>query len=302
MRVPLSAWVAATATLVVFSSLAACSPSGDVQNSSAVESVGPTVPGRQGGSTAVVTSNTVAIPWRVTDVSNQLRVIDITFRKPICSDQHVSVHQIRLPGSSLATWVTTITVRQTPDESLDCVTGAEAPVTKTIRAEHPMIGCSAKLIDGSTGKPPMFKRSLRSQLVWSCPAEILVCNGGSGSASLTPSNPPIAYVERYISCLNEGNREEAQSLWLDAIVPESGTKASFHPVNRQCDVNREHMGMGMNAYRFIVAVPGVYTEVSPSGERARNNHAVFILLRDSQTDPWRISGLTDSDSDLVRGC
>jgi len=46
----------------------------------------------------------------------------------------------------------------------------------------------------------------------------------------------------------------------------------------------------------------VYTEVSPSGERARNNHAVFILLRDSQTDPWRISGLTDSDSDLVRGC
>jgi hypothetical protein len=120
-------------------------------------------------------------------------------------------------------------------------------------------------------------------------------------ASLSSGDSPADYVRHYIACLNNGTQEAAQQYWVDVGLPKRGTTATFHPTQHQCRVNRDSFGMGTNAYRFLVAVPGRYSDTSPSGKTTQYTDAVFILLRGTRQQPWAILERTDSASDEVQG-
>ncbi|HVQ88592.1 MAG TPA: hypothetical protein VMT88_10470 [Actinomycetes bacterium] len=75
-------------------------------------------------------------------------------------------------GMAEATRVTTISVlvSQAPAE---CIGGIGPELTKVVRSRWPMVGCSAKVVDGATGRPAKFTRDAMRGLVWSCPAQLV---------------------------------------------------------------------------------------------------------------------------------
>jgi hypothetical protein len=119
---------------------------------------------------------------------------------------------------------------------------------------------------------------------------------------LSPSDPPEAYVQGYISCLNSGQIYKAQTFWVDVGVPKHVAKATFQPTGQPCRIDRDQFGMGVNGYRYIVAIPGTYTQTSNRGEASRQNNAVFILLRGARYQRWAILESTNTHSGPVSGC
>jgi hypothetical protein len=135
------------------------------------------------------------------------------------------------------------------------------------------------------------------------PSSVHVWVSSASNISGTNGGPPITYIDRYLSLLRQENMSAADHLWLDAATAApKGTTATFDPVHRSCRVQRDQMGMGVNAYRYIVAIPGVYRQTSPTGIRTVRDHAVFLLVRGTKQRPWSILQLTDAGSSLVKGC
>jgi len=54
------------------------------------------------------------------------------------------------------------------------------------------------------------------------------------------------------------------------------------------------MGMGTNAWRYIVAVPGRYSETSPDDCTSTTRMVNFLLVRSSLQQPWRIVEVEDA--------
>ena len=64
-------------------------------------------------------------------------------------------------------WISSVTVwLHIP--APDCRGGATAPQTTTVHTEQAMVGCFARLLDGSTDRPPAYLAGVRPP-VWFCP-------------------------------------------------------------------------------------------------------------------------------------
>ena len=112
-----------------------------------------------------------SVPWRLTDASPTVRTIRVTALIGGCQviKRTIVRHHRSHPRYAWPVEVTTITV-WVGQRSSPCIDGVSVPRTRVIKARHPMLGCSSKLVDGSTGQPPMIKPGLRRQLVWNCPS------------------------------------------------------------------------------------------------------------------------------------
>jgi hypothetical protein len=106
--------------------------------------------------------------------------------------------------------------------------------------------------------------------------------------SLTADDPPLDYAVQYVTCFNAGNRPAAQSFFLDVGLPKDGTTITFRPDGGTCKVDREGLGMGTNSYRYMIGIPGRYREQPAHGEAKPAQHKVFILLRGSKHQRWKI--------------
>jgi hypothetical protein len=116
-------------------------------------------------------------------------------------------------------------------------------------------------------------------------------------SALGPRNPPNRYISSYVRLLDHGRRRAAMALWLDgASVPVAGTRISFEQEGHARPAGRSGMGMGTDAYRFIVAVPGRYRETNRSVAKPTTREVDFLLVRSTRHQAWRILAVQDQET------
>jgi hypothetical protein len=114
--------------------------------------------------------------------------------------------------------------------------------------------------------------------------------------SLGPGDSPAAFIAAYVRLLDTGPRGAAVSLWLDgATVPRASITISFKREGKALPADRTGMGMGTNAWRYIVAVPGRYTETTHNDHVSTSRTVSFLLVRSSRQQTWHILGVQDSE-------
>lgn len=116
-----------------------------------------------------------------------------------------------------------------------------------------------------------------------------------GDPQLGSQDSPASYIARYVHLLDAGNRDAAISIWLDgASVPRTGTRIFFEQHRTAHPADRSGMGMGTDAYRYIVAVPGSYRETTLNGVASPSRSVNFLLVRSSRQQPWSILGVQNA--------
>jgi hypothetical protein len=111
---------------------------------------------------------------------------------------------------------------------------------------------------------PTPDRTLRPPPWRAHPSDVLPRRG--------PGDSPAVFIAGYVRLLDTGPRCAAVSLWLDgATVPRAGITISFKPEGEAHPADRTGMGMGTNAWRYITAVPGQYTETTRNGHVSTSN-------------------------------